>query len=57
MAGEQTVVEEAAAFFVIRVEDPDDWLVRFEKDPSFPARESQSGVGGHVLDKQTDPMV
>jgi hypothetical protein len=57
VAGEPTVVEEAAAFFVIRVEDPDDWLVRFEKDPSFPARESQSGVGGHVLDKQTDPMV
>ncbi len=38
-AGELTIVEEAAAFFVVRAEDPDDWLVRFEKDPGFPARE------------------
>jgi hypothetical protein len=39
VAGELTVVEEAAAFFVVRAEDSDDWLVRFEKDPGFPARE------------------
>jgi hypothetical protein len=39
VAGELTVVEEAAAFFVVWAEDPYDWLVRFEKDPGFPARE------------------
>ena len=39
VAGELTVVEEAAAFFVARADDPDDWLARFEKDPGFPARE------------------
>jgi hypothetical protein len=37
--GELAVVEEEAAFFVVRAEDPEDWLVRFEKSPDFPARE------------------
>jgi hypothetical protein len=37
--GELAVVEEEGAFLVVRAEDPDDWLVCFEKAPSFPARE------------------
>lgn len=37
--GRLTVVEKAMAFFVTREADPTDWLVRFEKDPGFKARE------------------
>jgi hypothetical protein len=37
--GGLAVREEEVAFFVVRAEDPDDWLVRFEKAPDFPARE------------------
>ena len=37
--GRLAVREEEAAFFVVRAEDPEDWLVRFEKSPDFPARE------------------
>ena len=37
--GELAVVEEEAAFFVVRAEDPEDWLVRFEPSRDFPARE------------------
>ena len=37
--GELAVVEEEAAFFVVRAEDPEDWLVRFEQSRDFPARE------------------
>ncbi|HEV3476017.1 MAG TPA: hypothetical protein VG127_00915 [Rubrobacteraceae bacterium] len=33
------VREEGAAFFVVRAADRDDWLVRFDKSPDFPARE------------------
>jgi hypothetical protein len=36
--GRLAVSEEAAAFLVVRAEDPEDWLARFEKDGSFPAR-------------------
>ncbi|BBL81068.1 hypothetical protein RxyAA322_29220 [Rubrobacter xylanophilus] len=32
------VVELASAFLVVRESDPEDWLVRFEKSPGFPAR-------------------
>jgi hypothetical protein len=39
VAGKLAVVEEEAAFLVVRADDPDDWLVRFEKAPGFPARE------------------
>ncbi len=38
-AGGLAVREEAAAFLVVRADDPEDWLVRFEKSPDFPARE------------------
>ena len=38
-AGRLAVREEAAAFLVVRAEEPEDWLVRFEKSPDFPARE------------------
>ena len=50
------------AFLVVRAEDPDDWLVRFEKIGDFPAREwaenmvrvynrrlSQKAVGSSTL--------
>ncbi len=37
--GRLAVREEEAAFLVVRAEDPDDWLVCFEKSPGFPARE------------------
>lgn len=37
--GRLVVREEAAAFLVVRAEDPDDWLARFEKGNDFPARE------------------
>lgn len=33
------VREEAGAFLVVRVDDPEDWLARFEKVGDFPARE------------------
>jgi hypothetical protein len=39
VVGKLAVVEEEAAFLVVRADDPDDWLVRFEKAPDFPARE------------------
>ncbi len=37
--GRLAVREEESAFLVVRAEDPEDWLVRFEKSPDFPARE------------------
>ena len=37
--GKLAIREERAAFLVVREEDPDDWLVRFDKDGVFPARE------------------
>ena len=37
--GALAVREEGAAFLVVRAEDPDDWLARFEKSQDFPARE------------------
>lgn len=37
--GRLAVREEETAFFVVRAEDPEDWLVRFEKSGDFPARE------------------
>ena len=39
MDGKLAIREERAAFLVVREEDPDDWLVRFDKDGCFPARE------------------
>ncbi len=39
VAGRLAVREEEAAFLVVRADDPEDWLVRFEKSPDFPARE------------------
>ncbi len=39
MDGELAVVEQEAAFLVVRAEDPRDWLARFEKGGGFPARE------------------
>lgn len=37
--GKLAVREEETAFLVIRADDPEDWLVRFEKEGGFPARE------------------
>ena len=37
--GRLAVREERAAFLVVREEDPEDWLARFEKGDDFPAHE------------------
>ena len=37
--GTLTVRETEGAYLVVRSEDPDDWLARFEKGADFPARE------------------
>jgi hypothetical protein len=37
--GRLSVREEETAFLVVREEDPNDWLARFEKDGDFPAHE------------------
>ena len=37
--GKLAIREERAAFLVVRRENPDDWLVRFDKGGGFPARE------------------
>jgi hypothetical protein len=37
--GRLAIIEEEEAFLVVRADDPDDWLVRFEKSPDFPAHE------------------
>ena len=39
MDGKLAIREERAAFLVVRRENPDDWLVRFDKGGGFPARE------------------
>jgi hypothetical protein len=39
MEGRLAVREEEGAFLVVRAGDPEDWLVRFDKDGDFPARE------------------
>ena len=37
--GRLAVREDEEAFLVVREEDPEDWLVRFDKSGDFPARE------------------
>jgi hypothetical protein len=37
--GTLAVRETKGAYLVVRSEDPDDWLARFEKGADFPARE------------------
>ena len=37
--GRLAVREKEDAFLVVREEDPDDWLARFDKGGDFPARE------------------
>ena len=37
--GTLAVREVEKAYLVVRSEDPEDWLARFEKSPGFPARE------------------
>ena len=37
--GRLAIIEEEEAFLVVRARDLDDWLVRFEKSPDFPACE------------------
>gem|GEM_PF-974526 len=39
VAGRLAFREEETAFLVVREEDPDDWLARFDKGGGFPARE------------------
>jgi hypothetical protein len=49
--GRLAVREEVAAFLVVREEDPDDWLARFEKDGDFPAREWAENMA-HVYNRR-----
>jgi hypothetical protein len=35
--GPLALVEDESAIYVVQEDDPNDWLVRFEKDGSFPA--------------------
>jgi len=49
--GRLAVREEEAAFLVVREEDPDDWLARFEKDGYFPAREWAENMA-HVYNRR-----
>ena len=51
VAGKLAVVEEEAAFFVVRADDLDDWLVRVEKASDFPAREWAENMV-HVYDRR-----
>lgn len=37
--GRLAVREEKTAFLVVRADDPEDWLVRFDRSDDFPARE------------------
>ena len=37
--GKLAIVEKETAFFVVREDDLDDWLVRFKKSPDFRASE------------------
>jgi hypothetical protein len=49
--GRLTVVEKDTAFFVVREEDLNDWLVRFEKSPDFKAREWAENMA-HVYNRR-----
>ena len=49
--GKLAVREEESAFLVVREEDPDDWLVRFEKGSGFPAREWAENMA-HVYNRR-----
>jgi hypothetical protein len=57
--GRLAVREEGEAFLVVRAEDPDDWLVRFEKSPDFPAREWAENMvqvyNRRLLERSADP--
>ena len=57
--GRLAVREEVGAFFVVREEDPEDWLARFEKHDNFPARvwaENMARVYNRRLEKlSADP--
>jgi hypothetical protein len=52
--GRLSVREEETAFLVVREEDPDDWLARFEKDGHFPAREWAENMA-KVYNKRLTP--
>jgi hypothetical protein len=49
--GPLAVREETTAFLVVRSEDPDDWLARFEKGGGFPAREWAENMA-HVYNRR-----
>lgn len=49
--GRLAVVEKDTAFFVVREEDLNDWLVRFEKSPDFKAREWAENMA-HVYNRR-----
>ena len=49
--GRLAVREEETAFLVVREEDPNDWLTRFEKDRDFPAREWAENMA-HIYNRR-----
>lgn len=44
--GKLAIREQEAAILVVRADDPDDWLVRFDKEGGFPAREWAENMVG-----------
>lgn len=44
--GRLAVVEDAEAYAVVIDDDVEDWLVRFGKDPEFPARAWADNMAG-----------
>ncbi|MGI9050295.1 MAG: hypothetical protein ACR2GU_13140 [Rubrobacteraceae bacterium] len=55
--GRLSVVEEEAAFLVVWADDPDDWLVRCEKSPDFPARAWAENMVNVYNRRLTEPSV
>jgi hypothetical protein len=49
--GRLAVREEEGAFLVVRADDPEDWLARFERDGAFPAREWAENMA-HVYNRR-----
>lgn len=58
--GRLAVVEERDAFVVVREDDPEDWLARFEKSSGFPAQawaENMVRVYNYRLAEEHDAVV
>ena len=56
LEGRLAVREEAGAFLVVREDDPEDWLARFEKADGFAAREWAQNMA-RVYNRRLDMKV